>query len=247
MANKKGKTLAEQQYNKELRRIKQFIRRAEKRGYQFSADIIPEKPQRITQASVRKLQKIKPTNLYKKSVAISEEGYVITGTERRAEERKQSAQKAIQTKRERIAKASVPTKGFEKERRKQDKRDKERLKTDADFRNKFSQGEIVYNQILDAINSVGRDHQRAADHLKSVLDHEISTYGKDVVLRSIGEAPQEAIELADIALRYNPGDNRHDDAIRELLMLITGTIPTAEEARDLQNAIDSDSYTEDVE
>lgn len=244
MANKKGKTLVEQQYNKELRRIKQFIRRAEKRGYQFSGDIIPKKPQRITKASVKKLQKIKPTNLYKKAVAISEDGYVISGTERRAEERKKAVQKAIQTKREKIAKASVPTKDFEKERRKQDKLNKDRLKTEEDFRNKFSQGEIVYNQIIDTINSVGRDHQRAAEHLKSVLDHEISTYGKDVILRSIGEAPQEAIELSDIALRYNPGDNRHDDAIRELLMIITGTIPTAEESRELQDAIDYDSYME---
>lgn len=244
MANRKGKTLAQQQYEKELRRIKQFIRRAEKRGFRFEADVIPDRPKKVTQSSVNRLKKITPKQLYKKSTALSEEGNIVSGTERRAEERKISAQKAIQTKRERIAKASVPTKGFEKERRKQDKRDKERLKKDADFRNKFSQGEIVYNQILDAINNVARGHKRAADHLKSVLDHEISTYGKDVVLRSIGEAPQEAIELADIALRYNPGDNRHDDAIRELLMIITGTIPTAEEARELQNAIDDDLYTD---
>lgn len=244
MANRNGKTLAQKQYEKELRRIKQFIRRAEKRGFRFEADVIPDRPKKVTQSSVNRLKKITPKQLYKKSTALSEEGNIVSGTERRAEERKISAQKAIQTKRERIAKASVPTKGFEKERRKQDKRDKERLKKDADFRNKFSQGEIVYNQILDAINNVARDHQRAASHLKSVLDHEISTYGKDVVLRSIGEAPQEAIELADIALRYNPGDNRHDDAIRELLMIITGTIPTAEEARELQNAIDDDLYTD---
>lgn len=244
MANSKAKTLAQQQYEKELRRIKQFIRRAEKRGFRFEADIIPNRPQRVTQSSVNRLKKITPNQLYKKSTALSEDGNIVSGTERRAEERKISAQKAVQTRRQRIEQASVPTKGFEKERRKQDKRDKERLKKDVDFINKFSQGEIVYNQILDAINNVARVHQRAADHLKSVLDHEISTYGKDVVLRSIGEAPQEAIELSDIALRYNPGDNRHDDAIRELLMIITGTIPTAEEARELQNAIDDDLYTD---
>lgn len=243
MANSKAKTLAEQQYNKELRRIKQFISRAEKRGYRFEADIIPDRPQRITKASVKKLQKIRPTNLYEKATALSEEGKLVSGTERRAEERKQSAQKAVETRRQRLAQASVPTKGFEKARRTQDESERRRLKEDSEFRRKFSQGEITYNRILEMIDNVARDHLKAAEHLRSVLNHEISTYGKDVVIRSIGESPQEAIELSEIALRYNPGDSRHDDAIRELLMLITGTIPTAEEARDLQESIDADSYT----
>lgn len=243
MANSKAKTLAQQQYDKELRRIKQFIRRAEKRGFRFESDIIPDKPQRVTQSSVNRLKKITPSQLYKKSTALSEEGSIISGTERRVEERKLSAQKAVETRRRRIEEASRPTKGFEEARRKQDEKDRERLKTDDEFREKFSQGQLVYDRIMEMIDNVARDHRRAAEHLRSVLQHEVQEYGKDNVIRSIGEAPQEALELADIALRYNPGDSRHDDAIRELLMIITGTIPTAEEARNLQDAIDADSYT----
>lgn len=247
MANSKAKTLAEQQYNKELRRIKQFIKRAEKRGYRFDSDIIPDRPKRITKASVSRLKKITPTTLYKKSTALSEEGKVVSGTERRVQERKISAQKAVQTRRERLAKVSKPTKGFEEDRRRKDTEQKKRLTEDEEFRQKFTQGEIVYSRIIDMINNVGRDHIRAAEHLKSVLEHEIQEYGRENVLRSIGESPQEAIELSEIALRYNPGDSRHDDATRELLMVITGTIPTAEESIALQESIEADMYENSVE
>lgn len=61
-----------QAYSKELKRIKQFIRRAEKRGYIFSENVIPPKPKRITSASVRRLQRITPEILYKNAAYVSE-------------------------------------------------------------------------------------------------------------------------------------------------------------------------------
>lgn len=68
MAKKRHKqTQAERDYSKQVRRIKQFIRRAEKRGYQFDEDVIPQRPKRITQASVRKLAKLTPEKLYQKA------------------------------------------------------------------------------------------------------------------------------------------------------------------------------------
>lgn len=61
-----------QAYSKQLKRIKQFIRRAEKRGYIFSENVIPPKPKRITPASVRRLQRITPEKLYKNAAYVSE-------------------------------------------------------------------------------------------------------------------------------------------------------------------------------
>ena len=54
MAKKRKQTEAEKLYSKQLKRIKQFIRRAEKRGFVFEEDIIPQKPKKVTKASVRK-------------------------------------------------------------------------------------------------------------------------------------------------------------------------------------------------
>lgn len=61
-----------QAYSKQLKRIKQFIRRAEKRGYIFSENVIPPVPKRITPASVRRLQRITPEKLYKNAAYVSE-------------------------------------------------------------------------------------------------------------------------------------------------------------------------------
>ena len=68
MAKRRKQTPAERAYSKQVKRIKQFIRRAEKRGYQFSEDVLPQRPKRVTQASVRKLAKLTPDKLYQKAV-----------------------------------------------------------------------------------------------------------------------------------------------------------------------------------
>jgi hypothetical protein len=65
MAKKRKQTESEKLYSKQLKRIKQFIRRAEKRGFIFEEDIIPQKPKKVTKASVRKLEKLTPEKLYK--------------------------------------------------------------------------------------------------------------------------------------------------------------------------------------
>lgn len=99
MAKKKLNNQTVKQYNKELKRIRQFIRRAEKRGYKFEDNIIPKKPKKITQGSVRKLKKINPDYLYKKSVYGGEatQGEIVTGLAGRKAERKLSAKRASYT------------------------------------------------------------------------------------------------------------------------------------------------------
>ena len=43
------------EYNKQVRRIKNFIKRAEKRGYEFNEDILPKTPKRITKQAIKRL------------------------------------------------------------------------------------------------------------------------------------------------------------------------------------------------
>ena len=66
MTKVKKKSPAEREYDKQVKRIKQFVRKAEKRGFIFPDNVIPSKPKRITKASVRKLAKITPKELYKR-------------------------------------------------------------------------------------------------------------------------------------------------------------------------------------
>lgn len=90
-------------YQKELKRIKQFIRRAEKRGYQFRENVIPKKPANITKASVNKLKKITPQSLYKKAIYGGEAtgGEIVTGVQGRKAERKQASRKGAETRKQR--------------------------------------------------------------------------------------------------------------------------------------------------
>ena len=89
---------AERSYNAQVRRITQFVRRAEKRGYVFNQNVVPQKPKKITKASVRRLEKITPTKLYKKAEYVNyETGEVISGTKARKIERQRTAYKSAQT------------------------------------------------------------------------------------------------------------------------------------------------------
>lgn len=106
MAKGKSKSTPNQRaYAKQVKRIKQFIRRAEKRGYQFPENVLPQKPKRVTQASIRKLVQLTPEKLYQKAVYGGEAsfGEIVKGTEGLKLERKVRAQKAAQTRKYRLA------------------------------------------------------------------------------------------------------------------------------------------------
>lgn len=100
MAKKRPQSKSKEAYNKEIRRIKRFISRAEKRGYQFEQNIIPKKPKKITPASVRRLKKITPNYLYSKAVYGGEAtaGEIVSGKRGRVEERKQAGRKSAEIK-----------------------------------------------------------------------------------------------------------------------------------------------------
>lgn len=58
MAKKRKQTESEKLYSKQLKRIKQFISRAEKRGFIFEEDIIPQKPKKSNKSKCKKIREI---------------------------------------------------------------------------------------------------------------------------------------------------------------------------------------------
>lgn len=99
-----------QEYRKQRRRIQQFLRRAEKRGYQFDENVLPDRPKRITEKAVERLKKLTPERLYKKSRYGGEATYgeVVKGTKGKELERKVAAQKATETRKAREALRKQP-------------------------------------------------------------------------------------------------------------------------------------------
>lgn len=99
MAKKRKASPTERAYSAQVKRIKSFIRRAEKRGYRFSDNMLPEKPKRVTQASVRRLQRLTPEKMYQKAVYGGELSYgeIVPAKIGLKLERKARAEKAKQT------------------------------------------------------------------------------------------------------------------------------------------------------
>lgn len=87
-----------EQYKKEIKRIKRFIKRAEKRGYSFNFKE-PEQPKRIRKESVERLKKITIEKLYASSVyrGIYSDFRELGGLEARKRERSASAKKGAET------------------------------------------------------------------------------------------------------------------------------------------------------
>lgn len=119
MAKRKTKQTPNQRaYAKQVKRIKQFIRRAEKRGYQFTENVLPQQPKRVTQASIRKLAQLTPEKLYQKAVygGLASEGEIVAAIEGVKLERSLRAKKAAETRKHRQANsthAPTNTPGFE--------------------------------------------------------------------------------------------------------------------------------------
>ena len=103
MAKRKGKTANRAAYDKEVRRIRQFINRAQKRGFEFRENILPSKPpKRVTKSAINQLKKLTPDSLYKQARYIDAyTGEILSGIKGRELERSRAAQKAAETRRER--------------------------------------------------------------------------------------------------------------------------------------------------
>ena len=84
-----------QEYNRQVKRIRQQVKRMQDRGYLISTDeILPSRPERPTKRDVERLKKITTPDLYGKAEYVTRYGEVISGTQGRKEERKQSARLA---------------------------------------------------------------------------------------------------------------------------------------------------------
>ena len=92
-----------EQYKREIKRIKRFIKRAEKRGYYFNFKE-PQSPKRIRKESVERLKKITPEKLYASATyrGLFSDFRELSGLEARKKERSASAKKAAETRKRKV-------------------------------------------------------------------------------------------------------------------------------------------------
>lgn len=245
MAKKRKQTETEKLYSKQLKRIKQFIRRAEKRGFVFKEDIIPQKPKKVTKASVRKLEKLTPEKLYKKGLYVSEEtGEYYKAEKRRKEERKQSAIKAARTRKER-----------QKQRREWSFKDAEKHREQLP-----SEGKEVYRNIIDDFVSrlqidtswVGKKRRRpvalqetirSQSLLLSLINQQIALFGEEEIGNRLQDNADKLSELLTIVLWDSKAESIQS-ATRLFMEILTGNTLTPSQLQDLD--LESE-YNEDFE
>ena len=226
--SKKSELLKE--YNKERNRIKRFIRNAEKRGYVFEPNLIPPKPKTITRASVGRLSKIRPPQLYKKAYAISSvTGQPITVEQRRREIRAEASRKAWETR-----------------RRKKDQEDYNRIKSNRDWQQMFNSSRLVWDKIQSMIANVGVQQSESANLLNNLLNSEIKKYGAETVLYSIAQASEDFLSTCEVIIRYHPSSAVSRTAVQHLYVLISGNLPSDAEQAEIDKALARDETWEEI-
>lgn len=196
-------TPTQKAYAHELKRIKNFIRAAEKRGYTFSSKAYPEIPNRITIASVKKLKNIKPENLYKYATYTTPTGDTVKGPEGRKMERK-------------AARAKTPSRPRKKKQEKAGPKRVERQipsgpprATDLVLKNI----EALIEKFPDGWDRIWTDwqmeiHERHKNILRNVLNGQILMQGREAVAMRLQNA---AADVHEMAFRMIYGGSKEDD------------------------------------
>lgn len=245
MAKRQKRTEAEKLYSKQLKRIKQFIRRAEKRGFIFEEDVIPQKPKKVTKASVRKLEKLTPEKLYKKSLYLEEStGEIEEAQKRRKEERKQSAKKAAKTRKERQkARRNWTLEDAEKNREQLPTEGKEVFKNTID--------EFVSRLQIDT-SWLGRKRRRpvalqetihSQGILINLINQQIALYGEEEIGNRLQSNSDKLSELLSIIL-WDSKAEAIQTATRVFAEILTGNPLMPSQLQELEQ---ESEYNEDYE
>ena len=224
---------------RELRRVRQLISRAEKRGYRW----VPEFKEELSSLSWQKLRTYTPEKLYQKATALSETGKVIVGTERRKEERYQASLKAAETVRTRKFYETPEGKelqrqqqietleyqNFKKARRLKDSLDKEIVE-------QFDRGKMMYNELKDLILA---QPGQGSEYLNKLLNAENKKYGPTAVLMALANIGYDTIYKAQQVAYYEGTKGEMHSALFNLADAIKGTIATLSERKEIADIMDS--------
>lgn len=204
MAKKKlaVKTVNQRLWDKEIQRIKRFMKRAEKRGYLFNYDL-PERPTRVTKKQLDLIRSVRPDTLYASAdyIADYETGEVISGLEGRRLERHRAAVKAAETRRARTGRTgrtgglSQGLKAATQERLSHIAVTNVRSLIRSLFGNPEITGRPDDFRGSDKSDKVGRlEAISYISEMENILNRAIAEFGEEAVGQAIIDAPEEALE-----------------------------------------------------
>lgn len=229
-----------------LRRIRRFIKSAEKRGYQFKQEL----KESLSKLSTQKLKALTPEKLYKQAEYKLDEDTTISGERGRKLERTISAKKALRTR-------MVNKYGYEEYLRRYEPSSYEAYKQDYDsidaYRWEEEQKKIenisvsdyqeeyipsftdivlsnIEQMIEDAKSAKWEQYKTNGYTVEGYLKEEIATYGRDKVAIACEEAPDETKAQAQLALMSSTSEECKQRSVA-MVMIITSHIPTIDESK----------------
>ena len=211
-----------------LRRIRRFIKSAEKRGYQFSQEL----KKSLSSLTTQKLKSLTPEKLYKHSTyqVKSLEGETIdtlTGEQGRKIERTLSAKKAARTRQYKKWQAEIEA-GISLS----DYQYEDYEEPQEEYFPSFTR--IVLDNIEALIaqyeHSTTQLYVHNAYTLEDELNAQIIKYGEDVIAHCCEQAPQSSIAQAEQVI-YSSTEEKLRQNLSTFVMIITGEIPSIDEAK----------------
>ena len=208
-----------------LKRIRKFIKSAEKRGYKFSEEL----KKSLSSFTTQKLKSLTPKKLYKEAQyeVKSLEGETIdylTGEQGREIERKLSAKKDARTRQYKKWQAEVEA-GISLSDYQYEEPQEEYLPSFT--RIVLDNIEALINEYESSSTELWREN---AYRLEDELNAQIIRYGEDVIAHCCEQAPQESIAQAEKVI-HSSTTQKLVQNLTVFVMIITGEIPTVEQAK----------------
>lgn len=235
-------------FAKQQQRIRRFIKSAEKRGYSFPANAVPERPARVTKRDIARITAIKPETLYEQATFIYD-GSTFTGTEGRMIERSLAAQKGALHKREKDPRYHTQAGSPPAEATDVADRLKETLE-------RFNQGKSEYEQTMEEVDNWTPDgpwnawfaekRRQQVDQMKRMISSAIQNFGFSEAMRAIGR-DATAFHNATQTIMFDSKQEAVQNAFNALAEILKGSALSAEESADLEILSDSVNGYQDEE
>ena len=230
----KNITPNQEEWKKELKRLNQFIKRAEKRGYIFGENIIPETPKKITKKKLSEIKQIDADVLYNTAKYFDKEtGQIITGLEGRRIERRKSSQKAAQK--------AAQTKKFKAQNTLPEK---PVLPKESDIVLRNIEEMIAnWQPLLNWSNYFIEAKKQDKTTLSNILQQAISETGREEIAKRLQNAATNIIDTVERIL-YSSDEEQVNLDLVDIATIIKGRSLTPEESIDLT---ESSEYFEEQE
>lgn len=207
-------------WDKEIRRIQNFMKRAEKRGYSFEEIELPKKPKRITQKAIGELKSLTPSKLYTQAKYEISPYKFVTGTEGRKIERQRAASKGVITRAINRAKSKVG----------------------------LSETSIVLSNVWNQINSFSpmwnwseyftKVKTQDVNDLVKILSDAISQNGADVTAMRLQNMASDYNSIIDRIL-YSSDENTVNYELANMATILKGSSLTLEESKRLTESAET--------